>query len=84
METASKPHSTLAADSSRVSFTALFSVLELFPELIQAQSQAGGVVGCYFGNFSLEMGGENLAVRKRLQRRNRLPLLHRPERGKVG
>jgi len=46
--------------------TTLFSVLDFFAELIDAQGQAGGVVGCYFGNFSLEMGGENLAVRKPL------------------
>lgn len=45
----------------------LFSILDYFAELIVAQNQAGGVVGCYFGNFGLEMGGENLAVRKRLQ-----------------
>lgn len=46
---------------------ALLGILDYFAELIAAQKRAGRVVGCYFGNFSLEMGGEHAAVRQRLQ-----------------
>lgn len=45
---------------------ALFAVLDLFAELITTQKQAGGIFGCYFGNFSLELGNENAAVRSKL------------------
>lgn len=46
----------------------LLGILELFVETIEQQKRNEGVMGCYFGNFSLEMGGENAAVRKGLAR----------------
>lgn len=46
---------------------ALLEVLDFFTELIQEQKKAGGIFGCYFGNFTLEMGNENPAVRTRLR-----------------
>ncbi|MCB1736967.1 MAG: TetR/AcrR family transcriptional regulator [Gammaproteobacteria bacterium] len=42
-------------------------ILDYFVELVTAQKLDGGVVGCYFGNFSLEMGAGHAAVRDRLQ-----------------
>lgn len=46
----------------------LLGMLDFFVETIEQQKRNDGVVGCYFGNFSLELGGEHEAVRKRLQR----------------
>ncbi len=46
---------------------ALLDVLDFFSTLIQEQKKAGGIFGCYFGNFTLEMGNENPAIRTRLR-----------------
>lgn len=43
-------------------------MLDVFVETIEDQKRNEGAVGCYFGNFSLEMGAENEAVRNGLKR----------------
>lgn len=45
----------------------LIHILDFFVEVVTEQKKAGGVIGCYFGNFTLELGGAHASVRQRLQ-----------------
>lgn len=45
----------------------LENILDFFVEVIATQKREGNVIGCYFGNFGLELGSGHAAVRHRLQ-----------------
>ncbi|MCB1858168.1 MAG: TetR/AcrR family transcriptional regulator [Gammaproteobacteria bacterium] len=45
----------------------LLAILDFFTQTIANQKKSGGIFGCYFGNFTLELSNENPAVRTRLR-----------------
>lgn len=46
---------------------ALLAILDFFAGVITEQKNSGGICGCYFGNFTLELSNENPAVSARLK-----------------